>query len=48
MPWESSFLAGISEPMPVAATFSVADGMGNSLKDYTQLDTMVTVVDASR
>ena len=38
---------GISEPLPVAATFDFRDEGGNSLSDVTQLDTMVTVVDAS-
>lgn len=37
---------GISEPMPVAATFEFRDEMGQSLSDVAQLDTMVTVVDA--
>jgi len=37
---------GISEPMPVAATFSVRDEDGFSLADIARLDTMVTVVDA--
>lgn len=37
---------GISEPMPVAATFSVRDAEGFSLADLTRLDSMVTVVDA--
>jgi G3E family GTPase len=37
---------GISEPMPVAATFSFRDGDGFSLADIAKLDTMVTVVDA--
>lgn len=37
---------GISEPMPVAATFSVRDEAGFSLLDLTRLDSMVTVVDA--
>ena len=37
---------GISEPMPVAATFSVRDEAGFSLSDLTRLDSMVTVVDA--
>lgn len=32
---------GISEPLPVAATFSIADGNGRSLADFTRLDTMV-------
>lgn len=37
---------GISEPMPVAATFDFRDENGNSLQDVARLDTMVTVVDA--
>ncbi|NKF21273.1 GTP-binding protein [Solimonas marina] len=37
---------GISEPMPVAATFAVRDEAGFSLSDLTRLDSMVTVVDA--
>ncbi|RJS93367.1 GTP-binding protein [Salinisphaera sp. Q1T1-3] len=37
---------GISEPMPVAATFAVRDELGFSLADIAELDTMVTVVDA--
>ncbi|MCK9384153.1 MAG: zinc metallochaperone GTPase ZigA [Nevskia sp.] len=37
---------GISEPMPVAATFEVRDEHGFSLSDVARLDTMVTVVDA--
>ena len=36
---------GISEPLPVAETFTFEDENGNSLSDAT-LDTMVTVVDA--
>ncbi|MEX1828960.1 GTP-binding protein [Luteibacter sp. CQ10] len=36
---------GISEPMPVAATFHVRDEAGFSLSDVARLDTMVTVVD---
>ncbi|HEX7813708.1 GTP-binding protein [Dyella sp.] len=36
---------GISEPMPVAATFHVRDERGYSLADVARLDTMVTVVD---
>jgi G3E family GTPase len=36
---------GISEPMPVAATFHVRDEQGFSLSDVARLDTMVTVVD---
>ncbi|MGQ2940405.1 MAG: GTP-binding protein [Blastomonas fulva] len=37
---------GISEPLPVAATFSFRDESGESLGDVATLDTMVTVVDA--
>jgi G3E family GTPase len=37
---------GISEPLPVAATFSFEDEDGDSLSDVARLDTMVTVVDA--
>ena len=37
---------GISEPLPVAATFSFRDENGASLGDVSKLDTMVTVVDA--
>ncbi|WP_369977534.1 GTP-binding protein [Xanthomonas bundabergensis] len=36
---------GISEPMPVAATFAVRDEHGRSLADVARLDTMLTVVD---
>lgn len=38
--------SGISEPLPVAQTFSFKDEDGNSLQNLTRLDTMVTVVDA--
>ena len=38
---------GISEPLPVATTFDFRDEEGNSLSDVSQLDTMVTVVDAA-
>ena len=38
---------GISEPLPVAATFDFRDEEGNSLSDVSRLDTMVTVVDAA-
>ena len=37
---------GISEPLPVAETFTFAGEDGRSLGDVAQLDTMVTVVDA--
>jgi G3E family GTPase len=37
---------GISEPLPVAATFDFRDDAGESLSDVARLDTMVTVVDA--
>ncbi len=37
---------GISEPLPVAATFDFRDEQGHSLSDVARLDTMVTVVDA--
>lgn len=38
---------GISEPLPVASTFSFRDEQGISLGDVARLDTMVTVVDAA-
>ncbi len=38
---------GISEPLPVAATFDFRDELGDSLADVSELDTMVTVVDAA-
>jgi len=37
---------GISEPMPVAATFDFRTEEGTSLNDIARLDTMVTVIDA--
>ncbi len=37
---------GISEPMPVAETFTFRDSDGVSLADVARLDTLVTVVDA--
>ncbi|MBN6205251.1 GTP-binding protein, partial [Ralstonia pickettii] len=41
--------SGISEPIPVAQTFSYIDeAMGIDLTKYCRLDTMVTVVDANR
>ncbi|GLU48570.1 GTP-binding protein [Nocardiopsis ansamitocini] len=39
--------SGISEPMPVAATFAFADDSGARLLDRARLDTMVSVVDAA-
>lgn len=38
---------GISEPLPVAATFAMRDDTGFALDDIARLDTMVTVVDAA-
>ncbi|WP_434445524.1 GTP-binding protein [Lentzea sp. E54] len=38
---------GISEPMPVAATFDWTFDDGTSLSDHARLDTMVTLVDAA-
>ncbi len=38
---------GISEPIPVAQTFTFEDEQGVSLGDVSRLDTMVTVVDAA-
>ncbi|MFH5925483.1 GTP-binding protein [Roseomonas xinghualingensis] len=38
---------GISEPLPVAATFDFCVEEGTALSDIAQLDTMVTVVDAA-
>jgi G3E family GTPase len=38
---------GISEPLPVAATFDFRTEEGDSLSDVAVLDTMVTVVDAA-
>ena len=36
---------GISEPLPVAETFTFEDEDGQCLSDVARLDTMVTVVD---
>lgn len=38
---------GVAEPMPTAATFTLADDEGRTLADVARLDTMVTVVDAA-
>ena len=38
---------GISEPIPVAQTFTFEDENGVSLSQVSRLDTMVTVVDAA-
>ena len=38
---------GVSEPLPVAQTFTFADENGYSLESLTRLDTMVTVIDAA-
>jgi len=38
---------GISEPLPVAATFGFRDVSGESLSDVARLDAMITVVDAA-
>jgi G3E family GTPase len=37
---------GISEPLPVAETFTFEDDTGRRLSDVARLDTLVTVVDA--
>lgn len=38
---------GISEPLPVAQTFTFTDEDGTSLESLARIDTMVTVVDAA-
>lgn len=37
---------GVSEPLPVAETFTFTDEQGRSLSELARLDTLVTVVDA--
>ncbi|MGO2157726.1 MAG: GTP-binding protein, partial [Serratia proteamaculans] len=37
--------SGISEPLPVAETFTFEDEQGESLSHFARLDTLVTVVD---
>ncbi|MFW5703544.1 MAG: GTP-binding protein [Patescibacteria group bacterium] len=39
--------SGISEPLPIAETFTFEDEEGKCLGDYARLDTMVTVLDAA-
>ena len=39
--------SGISEPLPVAETFTFKDPSGTSLSDIARLDTLVTVVDCA-
>jgi G3E family GTPase len=39
---------GISEPRPIAATFSYCDENGSSLNDVAYIDSMITVVDTPR
>ena len=37
---------GVSEPLPVAATFDFRDEAGQSLGDVSRIDSMITVLDA--
>ena len=39
--------SGISEPLPVAETFTFEDEEGKSLSNFAELDTMVMVVDCA-
>lgn len=39
--------SGISEPLPVAQTFTFENEAGQSLSEMTRLDTMATVIDSS-
>jgi len=41
------FRKGISEPLPVAETFTFDDESGTCLKQKAKLDTLVTLVDAN-
>ncbi|MBY0309991.1 GTP-binding protein [Patescibacteria group bacterium] len=40
--------SGISEPLPVAETFTFTDEAGQTLNEVARLDTMVTVVDVAQ
>ena len=39
--------SGMSEPLPIALTFTLADAAGQALSEIARLDTTVTVVDAA-
>jgi G3E family GTPase len=39
--------SGVSEPLPIAQTFTFDDPEGGSLRELARIDTMVTLVDAS-